>query len=424
MQRLAASLVILVTATVIGLGWLFDFLYIKVSPNAEGQDDVTFYRHLISDASEGLVNEHQLEHFMAHWKDNKHFIFEINELDVFPVPSEVKSDFLSGEPLILETESGVTVHAYLPELNKVLSLNHDALRYSGGQGQTSFLPLLFTLFFYIAITALILIWLYPLITRLLLLRKAAKDFGDGDLDRRIQVGRMSYISDIEREFNRMASRIQELIGDNKLLSRAVSHELKTPIARLRFGLDMLADAESIEQQRRHFEGLQEDLDEMQSLVEELLGFARLDSARVNVEYEYVSLDPMLQELLKPYKKSALEVSYSCQYDDAVVRGDKFYLNMLVNNIVKNAVKYAEHRVLVSLFLQNGKPVISVEDDGPGIPINEREDVMQPFYRGIKSKKAGSHGMGLAIVKRIAEWHELKVVIAESQLGGAKLLVEF
>jgi len=112
------------------------------------------------------------------------------------------------------------------------------------------LPLLIlTLLFYGAVVSLILLWLYPLVRRIQRLTVSAKYFGEGEFSERISTKPSSQLYGIESEFNRMAQRIQDLLADNKLLSTAVSHDLRTPLARLRFGVDALSEQLNSESQQ-------------------------------------------------------------------------------------------------------------------------------------------------------------------------------
>lgn len=422
MPRLAAFFIVFVIVTFISVGWVFDQIYNSVVP-AKTNDEFSVFHDLIHNIATSLEDNQNLEAYIQRWNVTGEFKLEIIDAETLLIPSELSKTFYAGEPLLLEMEMGLTLYKYLPYQNRILGLSHSELSYDNlSDDEKERWKLIFNLIFYGIIIAVILVWMYPLIARLILLRNAAMRFGDGELDSRIQVGGVSYIGDIEKEFNRMANRIQQLIGDNKLLSRAVSHELKTPIARLRFGLDMLADAKSEETKKDYFDRLGDDLDEMQSLVEELLSYARLDESNVSLKSELVDLNEVVRSVVLPYEYSEIQIANRLAQSLPRISGDRFYIVMLLNNIIKNAVKYAEEKVEITSCVTDQWVIIDISDDGIGIPENERSEVMRPFFRGERSIKLGSHGMGLAIAKRISEWHDAKITILDSTLGGAKFQI--
>jgi len=140
--------------------------------------------------------------------------------------------------------------------------------------QPARLNILLTLQFYLIVIAVLLAWLFPLIKRLLNLQKVAKQLGTGDFSSRVNVSKFSYISSIESDFNRMANQIQKLVDDNQMLSRAVSHNLKTPLTRLRMGIDVLEETTDNSEMEGYIKRINGDLDEMQTLVETLLQYSK------------------------------------------------------------------------------------------------------------------------------------------------------
>ncbi|MBX2857313.1 MAG: two-component sensor histidine kinase, partial [Cellvibrionaceae bacterium] len=285
--------------------------------------------------------------------------------------------------------------------------------------------LVLTLSFYTGITTIIIIWIWPLVHQLIRLREAAVQFGSGDLGLRVRSQRFSYVRDIEYEFNRMAERIQSLLRDNKLLSRAVSHDLKTPLARLRFGLDALSETQNEEQRQRYALRVNRDLEAMEALISNLLQYARLDESRIKLIDNKFCLVRLADSLLQTFDSDEIDMCFETSLASAEIRGDRRYVSMLINNLVSNAQRHASHRVLVSLRGQGERVTLSVEDDGAGIPEDERDNVLKPFWRGVDDRGEQGHGMGLAIVDRIVDWHRAELTIADSEtLGGAQLSVTF
>jgi len=431
MKQLTASLIIVVVAGVVGLGWLVNAIYDNVDWNTNhAGDELSAYQQLGRDLAATLDNLREKDAFLQQWQMHSELTITLQARANFPIPQSLDVNFSQGEPLILESEGALSLHFYLRESQQVMSL---LLPNDTNETPPLTLSLFLTLIFYIGVIMVVLLWLYPLIRRLILLRNAARTLGQGDLSARVVGGRISYIADIEREFNRMAERIQTLVSDNKLLSRAVSHDLKTPLARLRFGLDTLAETDKPASRDKYTERISKDLFEMESLVETLLQYARLDESNIQLDRTNIDFALFVETLMEKYQSefddfSHIKIQYSplTQHTPLFICADKRYLTMQLNNIINNAVRYAHSKVGVTLTTRAERVCIMVEDDGPGIPPDERDHVIKPFWRG-KNKLAtyNGHGMGLAIVQRIAEWLEAEIIIGESvAFGGASVCLSY
>jgi signal transduction histidine kinase len=194
-----------------------------------------------------------------------------------------------------------------------------------------------TTVFYAGILLCVFIWLYPLIKRLRLLRSTAQNFGEGDFSERIHISSTSYIVDIENEFNRMAEKIETLVEDNKLLSNAVSHDLRTPLARLRFGIEALSETNKPETKEKYIQHLSQDIQEMENLVGVLLNYARLEQKMIKVERLPLSLNALIETSLHNLISSessdiSVDITGLCKFQ-IMVDGDENYLSMLINNLL-------------------------------------------------------------------------------------------
>ena len=423
MKKLTYSLIVAVIFSVIGLGWVFSTVYQVLSekneqPKTQFSVQEEFGRNLaslleMSDSPEELVDT---------WNENSDYIISIQEQSYFPIPEEISSNFKAGEALFLKSDSDFSIHFFMPKTASVLSLY---LPESADDSGVSWINLLLTFGFYLGIVFIVLVWLYPLIKRLSALRKTARQFGEGDLKSRILPSKITYIADIEREFNHMADRIQTLLSDNKLLSRAVSHDLKTPLARLRFGVDTLSEIVEGSKHTKYIERIQNDLTEMESLVETLLKYARLDQSYIELNREQVELNSFLRELFESYDSAGLNFKLSLTDEECLISGDKNYLAMLFKNLMSNAQRYANSALQVTLVNENNRPVVSFEDDGKGFSDDALASAKQPFWRDNNQDVKSGHGMGLAIVDRIAQWHKAELTLASSDnLHGAKVELSF
>jgi len=417
-QRLTLSLLLVVLTAVVGLGWGIDRWY--SAQFAEVEDPaLSAYKHLGRELAQLIdtgVQTHQ-------WLAGSHLQPQLTVYSDFPLPDDVKKQFETGAPLLLESGDQLTLHFYLKNQQQVLSFilpnelhqeNNNALRW------------LLTLLFYGGVIAMVLIWLYPLLRRLALLRKSAQAFGAGNLQVRITDDKHSYIQTIEQDFNRMAQRIEQLVADNKLLSRGLSHDLRTPLARLRFGLDVLDEADLTAEQQQNLAHLNRDLMAMESLVEALLNYARLEQATITFIAQPIQLAHFVAQLCDDFYREQVELFIASSAQGVCVQGEPEYLAMLVHNLLQNALRYGRGRVQLSVLLVGDQVQLQVEDNGSGIPPAEREKVLKPFYRSEGSHHQGrGHGLGLAIVERIAQWHGAELLLAEStELGGLNVSVIF
>jgi len=278
--------------------------------------------------------------------------------------------------------------------------------------------------FYFALVLLSLLWIYPLIKQLLALRAAAKSFGEGKLQQRITLSSLSYIRDIEIEFNQMAQRIEDLIGDVKLLSSAVSHDLRTPLARIRFGIDTLQEEDDPKLRRQFEQKISDNVDEMTSLVETLLSYARLDQSMLEMNKTHCDFLALIENCIRTKASDSTNITLIIPDNDYRVYADSAYLNILINNLVENALNYGKSQINIQLKAQSHAVVMIVEDDGEGVDSNNKMDILKPFVRGKhQQNQVKGHGIGLAIVKRVIDWHKGSITIGDSEsLGGAKFTI--
>nr|WP_194362708.1 ATP-binding protein [Neptunicella marina] len=384
------------------------------------QDEFQSYRELGTVLARSLDKQQDIGQQLSQYQQTHSISLALDSAENFPLPPSLAEHFKQGEPLLLEDDSEVTINFWLPEHQQILMLK----MIINDKQQVSRLQMSLTLLFYVGILALVLVWLYPLINRLQKLAKVAKAFGEGDLTRRIARSSTSYIADIEREFNHMAARIETLVNDNKLLGNAVSHDLRTPLARLRFGIEALEDTKDVQKREKYQQHLAKDIDEMERLVNVLLNYARLEQKLDSLGKELVDLSSLVAHCIDSQHMPDTEIRQTIQ-SGLKVQGEANYLSMLVNNLLINAHQYANGCISVGLS-RNGQYVqLTVEDNGPGIPFEKRQELLKPFIRGDNPDVTPGYGMGLAIVSRISQWHSADLEIAHSvELGGAKFCVFF
>lgn len=268
-------------------------------------------------------------------------------------------------------------------------------------------------------------WVTPLWRNLKTIMGAATRFGRGDLAARASVSRHSTLSPLAQSFNAMADRIKRLIDSRKMLLNAVSHELRTPASRIRFGLEM-ADTDDPEARGKFLRGISEDVNELDNMVSELLLYARFDRENPELLVEEIPTLEWLNRLAEKWENKREGILFHIHKEGmpATVHGDHRYLTRALENLVSNAVRHTLTRVDIFLHVQNDHYFLQVEDDGPGIPENERIHVFEPFVRLDESRNriSGGHGLGLAIARQIMEWHKGTATAESSRSGGARLVL--
>ena len=249
---------------------------------------------------------------------------------------------------------------------------------------------------------------------------ASQALAVGDLSARVDnPGGTS--NELAASFNAMAERVERLIRSRDELVQAVSHELGSPLSRLRFHVELLENESDAQRQERH-DAMTRELDALDELVAELLSYVQSDELELDRQAFNPNRD--LSDLAELARLEAPE-DHPVEIGLAVPRvasvfADPRLFQRAVENVLRNAMKYAHGNVLLELTQDEEHVRVVVHDDGPGIPEELREQVMVPFFRleADRDRKKGGVGLGLAIVSRIMHRHGGRVVIGGSPLGGA------
>ena len=269
----------------------------------------------------------------------------------------------------------------------------------------------------------------PLVRNLKALEMATSRFGDGDLDSRAVVNPGDVVGSVAQQFNLMADRIQRLIQRERQLFQSVSHELRTPIARIRFSLDMLNDAQDREEQQRRTQEIDGEICEIDQLVGELLDFSRIQSESTPLDLQTVPVRPLLEEVVRRLHDFRPTVGIEIVAGDevqCVARVDRLLFRRAIQNLVSNALRYARGRIVIRYSHEGSATLVEVCDDGPGVPPEQHEQIMQPFFHGDDhgDKESGGVGLGLAIVRRIVALHGGTITIDDAEIGGARFLTRW
>ncbi len=291
------------------------------------------------------------------------------------------------------------------------------------------LVLLVIIFSTIFIGVGVYVLIFPLEKRLQLLKSGLDKISHGKLETRLVVKGEDEISQLVATFNVMATHIKRLIESQRELTRAVSHELRTPVARIRFAVDMLADTDDEESRQTQRDYIDQDIEELNKLIDEILTYAKLEEGSPVMCWEKVDLIDLIEKIERETKALGKDIQITTQYAniDLVAEADRHYLHRVVQNLVGNALRHANSSILIRAEIQRDTAFISVEDDGEGIPAEDREKIFIPFARldDSRTRSSGGYGLGLSIVARICFWFNGDIRIEDShKLGGAKFIMSW
>ncbi len=245
------------------------------------------------------------------------------------------------------------------------------------------------------------------------LRDATHELARGNLDTRAgeNLGnRQDEIADLVRDFDSMAGELRNQIQSERNLLSGVSHELRSPIARMRLALTIARHAREPERLEM-LDRLEQDTVQLDSMLERILIVARLESGQMQPKFELISLNEVIDDVLHDAKFEAVatgaEITYECD-GELKVTGDIGLLHSAIENLVRNAMFYSgrQGKIEVKLAKSDGSAVILVRDNGPGVPENSLPLLFKPFYRVDDSRgtTTGGMGLGLAIVRNAVAIH--------------------
>ena len=263
------------------------------------------------------------------------------------------------------------------------------------------------------------------------LRAATVALAEGNLDIRVadSLGkRRDELGMLGRDFDAMAEKLQRAAEKQTELSRNISHELRSPLARIRVAIEL---ARRKAGELPEFQRLETDTERLDSLIGQLLSYARLDDDN-QANATTINMHDLVSEVAEnvnfEYGGNKRVVIDWQAGEHASINGRRGAILSAVENVVRNAVKHSpdDHDVIVRAKLRNDKLSIDVEDQGPGVPVEDLARIFEPFYRTRTSAELdgnGGTGLGLAIAKRAVESHGGQVEAAEAAAGGLRVRID-
>jgi signal transduction histidine kinase len=263
---------------------------------------------------------------------------------------------------------------------------------------------------------------YGVHRRLTAMSGAAEAIINGDFSRRIPVrGSDDDLDRLAATFNRMLDRIALLMDSLRQVSNDVAHDLRTPLTRLRQRLEASRTARTTAERMAAISGALEEVDAILDTFAALLRIAQIEGGARRAAFRPVDLTALARAVVGDFAPSAEDAGQRLTLEDGdplAVDGDPELLTQMLVNLVENALRHAggEAHVAVRVAAEGGGAVVSVADDGPGVPATERERIFDRFYRLERSRSTPGSGLGLALVAAVARLHGATVTLADASPG--------
>ncbi|MCP4666559.1 MAG: HAMP domain-containing histidine kinase [Deltaproteobacteria bacterium] len=243
------------------------------------------------------------------------------------------------------------------------------------------------------------------------LRHSAVRIAEGDLSHRTAIKGKDEIGDLGRAFNRMAEKVERMIRGGRELTANVSHELRSPLARIRVAEELLRERVQRGEYKdleRHLNDIQGDIEELNSLIERILILSKMDIHEVPLKLERLDPVNLLKDLLKKMAPAINRKGIGLKTDlsfDPPFSADREALQRALTNLLENAVKFTPEKenMAVRMLSKEGSLEISMTNACPALPEEDLTRIFEPFYRSEQTSGPGS-GLGLAITKKIVERH--------------------
>lgn len=391
-------------------------------------NEVVLYKNIIDGISEQLSAsttvsaikaEQQLKQQVALLAQQYQLTITLEEASNLALPPSLQHQLSHSGGLLLSSAEQPYLLKQLPN-NPLWLIRLQMLK----PEETSQNNLLLTSLLYLGVSTLLVLWLLPLTRRLYLLTQAAANIGEGHLSQRLPYSKFSYINQIEQNFNKMAAQIETLVSDNKLLARSLSHDIRTPLACLRFGIEAAIDCQELEKKNNYINKMDAEITRMENMTSAFLTYASMERKSFSLNKKKQNINQLILNLVDDFTPLALKhqltIKTNLPQPDVYLEVDSHWCYLAIQNLVGNAIQYAKSKVLISIEkIDNSNIAINIDDDGKGIAATEIAQIFKPFVRlDNPSREQESFGLGLATTAKVMEWHQGSVKAAASnRLSG-------
>jgi signal transduction histidine kinase len=370
-----------------------------------------------------IIDHSDRQQRLIQWQDK--FGYRLSLLPLADLPlSQAKKQQLLQQGSYVRARSGwvvddVTVFYFFPQCHCVLvaeKMYYNALahqHYGNGLVLMVFLVLGLFVFLYVRNNQGY-VWR---------LSEVYQAYGSGDFRQRVDERMPHPYDELAQRFNDMAERIETLMNEHQLMVNGVSHDLKNPLARLRFALDMTRECHSVADYQRQVQQMDQCLDDLTELLDDWLLLAKLNGQAYPVTLNRCALAPMIEQVSERLSPLTPSVQLTLKLDGSEAFVDASLFSRILENLISNGFKFAHSQLRIALQANNQGFVLTVEDDGPGVPDADKTRILQPFVRLDDSRSSQGGGLGLAIVVNLLEKHGFDLQVLDSELGGAMFLIK-
>lgn len=245
------------------------------------------------------------------------------------------------------------------------------------------------------------------------LAQVAEEFGKGIDNKKFKPYGSSEVRKAAIAFIKMKERIQRQMSERTQMLAGVSHDLRTPLTRMKLQASMMPEGDDKKD-------LLADIVEMEKMLDGYLSFV---SGEGGEKSSFVDVNEMILSIINKFRNKKALIRYSTNDQVSAIQGREQALKRALTNVISNAFRYGK-TIAVNLESNNKKMLIAIEDDGPGIPADKREEVFKAFYRieGSRNKETGGVGLGLSIAKDVVASHGGTIELFDSELGGLKVVI--
>ena len=262
------------------------------------------------------------------------------------------------------------------------------------------------------------------------MRAATRRMASGEFTTRVEqrwLGKHDELGQLARDFNAMAERIEILVAHERGVLQDLSHELRSPLARLHLILDLAQHSAQPDEAAAHFRRAEEEIVRMDRMTAEMLALSRLEGGLPGMLHESVDLTALLKDRVTAAHIDAEARGIVLQMGETesmAVQGSGLLLERAVDNVLANAIKFSPVNgvVHIGLTMLDAQLELRIRDHGPGVPQDELDLLFRPFFRGTNAAQADGHGLGLAIVQRVMQAHGGDVLARNADHGGLEIIM--
>lgn len=418
MNRAFISLYLIIVLSILLLGLALNKFWDQLNVVEEVDPAIVDILQLVEQAAfhDGSINQTVLDSIAQ----GLHHKLQLRELSDF-AQTKMRENIQSGKIVTAETDTSAHYYRKISNSSYVIELINNKK-----PQQNNLIYIGFTVIFYSLLALAIFLWVWPLSRDLARLAKHTREAGKDGIPNSISISSRSVVYPFASAFNAMTKRLNSILHSYREMTYAVSHELRTPLARMKFALAMMEEGQLPSPAQKHIHSLQQDIADMESLINSLLTYAGFENGSHELHQCEGHMGDLLQAIiarLKAGQHRPLSIEVVDSTANEVFCCEWALMQTALQNLLENAAGFARSRVQVLISSTPDNYIITVNDDGIGVPESQRERIFDAFVRILDehSNRSG-FGLGLAIVKRIMSWHRGSISCQEADIGGASFIL--